>query len=277
MARTMTAEISPTTAAIRKAQIFNYAVKGDMDPRLDLGFDGIEIAVPDSARVNSVKVDGIQVGWKESLVLEGGELTLRVQLTDGGELGMIDESGELLEVEFESRIVGFFTRFSGRAFNSQQEVLRQTIEPGNATFSFDSDNLIVRAPTGTRLIGDMRVSPNPFTPNGDGINDAADISFTLFRLNEEVSVFSDSPTGNFRTTDIIVKMEVFDLSGRLVKTVFSKSLGSGVYDKSRDLDLSWDGRDDGDTTVSPGIYLYQITVEADAGDENVNGVVSVAY
>lgn len=39
----------------------------------------------------------------------------------------------------------------------------------------------------------------------------------------------------------------------------------------------WDGRDDQGRVVPPGIYLYQIEVNAEAGVERRQGVVQVAY
>ena len=39
----------------------------------------------------------------------------------------------------------------------------------------------------------------------------------------------------------------------------------------------WDGRDQDGFTVPPGVYLYQVEVEADAGTSRRQGVVSVAY
>ena len=39
----------------------------------------------------------------------------------------------------------------------------------------------------------------------------------------------------------------------------------------------WDGRDQAGFTVPPGVYLYQVEVEADASTSRRQGVVSVAY
>ena len=39
----------------------------------------------------------------------------------------------------------------------------------------------------------------------------------------------------------------------------------------------WDGRDQAGFTVEPGVYLYQVQVEADAGIFRRQGLVSIAY
>ena len=42
--------------------------------------------------------------------------------------------------------------------------------------------------------------------------------------------------------------------------------------------LAWDGRDEGGTLVSPGLYLARIEVDDDAGDDNsAVRLVGVAY
>ena len=55
-----------------------------------------------------------------------------------------------------------------------------------------------------------------------------------------------------------VRIKIFDLQGRLVKTLFSGSQQAGAYT------VCWDGRDMHDRPVAAGVYLYQIEF-VDAG------------
>ena len=103
------------------------------------------------------------------------------------------------------------------------------------------------------LLG-WKVSPNPFTPNGDGINDAAKIFYKLVRV----------------TSTVRVSIGIFALSGRLVKQVYEGEDPIGEYVRF------WDGTDSSDRPVAPGLYLCRIT--ADVHDrETAVGILSVAY
>ncbi|MCC7262487.1 MAG: hypothetical protein IT369_08205 [Candidatus Latescibacteria bacterium] len=64
---------------------------------------------------------------------------------------------------------------------------------------------------------------------------------------------------------------VFYLSGRQVRQGDSATASSGQH-----LQI-WDGRDDQGRVVPPGIYFYQIEVNAEAGVERRQGVVQVVY
>lgn len=95
------------------------------------------------------------------------------------------------------------------------------------------------------LLSGLRVQPGVVTPNGDGINDAAQVSFTVYRL-----------TGTVRFA-----VGVYDLAGRLVRDLsFERANASGEHG------LQWDGRDDGGSVVVPGIYLLRVHFEADADE-----------
>ncbi len=86
----------------------------------------------------------------------------------------------------------------------------------------------------------MSVIPNPFTPNGDGINDVANFIWP-------------AADGDWLTV-IIYSME-----GIPIVTIEGE-------------EPSWDGRDDGGGIVSGGIYVYM----AWAGNTRMSGVVCVA-
>jgi flagellar hook assembly protein FlgD len=94
-----------------------------------------------------------------------------------------------------------------------------------------------------------------FTPNGDGINDAMDISYDLLKL----------------VTPRPVVVEIRDLAGRLVREVYSGLDAAGRHVRE------WDGLDAQGQQVNPGIYICRIEVETEEGRQQRSGVVSVVY
>lgn len=100
----------------------------------------------------------------------------------------------------------------------------------------------------------LHVEPNPFTPNGDGINDQAQVTYDILRVVQPVPV----------------TIEVFDLSGRVVRR-WSNDRAVGSFSES------WDGTDDGNNLVPPGLYLMKLTGDTDNGDFVSTRVVSVVY
>ena len=67
-------------------------------------------------------------------------------------------------------------------------------------------------------------------------------------------------------------VEISDLSGRVVASVYSGQDAAGHYDRE------WRGLDDGGNLVPPGAYLYQIKVDTDRSEKVTQvGVVNVAY
>lgn len=49
-------------------------------------------------------------------------------------------------------------------------------------------------------------------------------------------------------------LQIYDIAGRLVRTLVHKKLQRGRYT------VSWDGKDSGGTDVAAGIYFYQLRV-----------------
>jgi len=99
-----------------------------------------------------------------------------------------------------------------------------------------------------------KVTPNPFTPNGDTRNDVALVSYDVLRVVEPVPV----------------EISISDLSGRRVRT-WTRSQKVGSYSQP------WNGRDDNDNVVPPGIYLVRLTANTDGGDIVATRTVSVVY
>jgi hypothetical protein len=98
-------------------------------------------------------------------------------------------------------------------------------------------------------VAEVRWSYNPFSPNGDGIADKTTISINL---NGEIE-------GQ-------VRVEIFDLNGKLIRTLVHEEAQSGH------ISIVWDGNDENGEQVSIGAYIYQVIV----GKEIRNGVLVVA-
>ena len=146
--------------------------------------------------------------------------------------------------------------FDGRVFDtSRPDEVRQQILIGNATDNISSERLSVTTSLSTSLVLSPSVFPNPFTPNGDGINDAAIISYKLLRI----------------TTPVPVNIKILDIGGRLVKQIHNDNDPIGEYSHT------WDGREDSGKLVPPGLYLYRIVAEMQSEQSINSGIISVVY
>jgi len=99
------------------------------------------------------------------------------------------------------------------------------------------------------LIWNLRVT-RIFTPNGDGMNDKAEITFSLLKV-----VGKEPEVG------------IYDLNGHLVREL----------SKEGEWGYIWDGRDRSGELVPPGVYLCRVRVKSDAGDCTVHRTVGVVY
>ncbi len=159
-------------------------------------------------------------------------------------------------VEFEARVLRFGAEFSGWVYDSREPDLKQSVNPGDATISFVGDVLTVRTPAAGDLLQRLEIQPRAFTPNSDGVNDEAAISFDLHELTDT------------RPVDV----RIWTLHGRLVRRFAPALLSSGHPPPYR-----WNGRDDAGRLVPPGVYLVQVELDSDTGRQTATATLSVAY
>ena len=246
-------EIFPDEGAIGETTQFTYFVKPTIRSG-DSSFDGVEIRTPSGVvSVDSLRVGGISYGelsWRNRDDGPGVEVLLPRRL------GPTD-SGVVVEVVFSAPLLREAGNlFAGRVFDTARpQEVRQRVIPGNAADEIDSDGLSVTASLSRSLLFSPEIRPNPFTPNGDGINDVVNISYKLLRV----------------TSAVPVSIEIFDLSGGLVKQVFAGREPLGEYTHT------WDGTDHSNERVRPGLYLYRITADVQTETETSTGILSVAY
>ena len=301
IAEELVAEIFPREVEVFESVDFTYAVRAKMEFDGVKGFDTFELLT--SSRV--LGIDKIEI-WElpDRLVAEQAlnadivtapnglsavqtpdgtqhALPYTVESADGGsfviqavtERNAImrfpqiirppDGGQMLLKIKFRGRVLLYSTLFRGQAVLSSQTGSIQRISAGNADFLGEGDlptasGITVLSPDINKgdLFGSFAIEPGVFTPNGDDINDDATIGYDILAVTRPTSV----------------AVHVFDLSGRLVKSLYSGADLSGHYDH-----LSWDGRDAHGKRVPPGLYLVSLSVDGDARQTSRVRTVGVAY
>ena len=176
---------------------------------------------------------------------------------------LVEEDGSLLRLRFRTAVLSFSTSFNAAVELSDEPGAAQPIVSGNAASLDDGD---VAAFSGTtvlswsvlkgRLLDAVSLAPNPFTPNGDQINDVLAVEYNVLALSVARPI----------------EIAVYDLAGRRVRTLHDGPEQTGRYE-----DKSWDGRDEEGKIVPPGMYIVRIVVEGDSQQEEQSRAVAVVY
>ncbi|NKB67574.1 MAG: hypothetical protein GKR89_10965 [Candidatus Latescibacteria bacterium] len=162
-----------------------------------------------------------------------------------------------IRLSFRTPVFKLLTQFRSWIWrDGQGEVLQQPSEPGNAADQLPSDQINVTVQDGERLLDLRNIGPNPFTPNGDGINDEVRFDFGLFLLTQSKEA----------------EVSIYDLTGRLVRRLVQAPEGAGAQE------VRWDGRDEHAEMVPPGLYIYQLQVDSDnEKGQTITGTIGLAY
>ena len=165
----------------------------------------------------------------------------------------------LYEARFRTRVFLSGTTFGAELKRATRPRIVQAISEGDAGSLAASQSLVVVADVENfPLLDRVRSLPQVFTPNGDGVNDQAEIRFTIYRLIRERRI----------------EVGIYDLSGRKVR-----ELSLHRENPSGDHSVAWDGRDDAGALVRPGTYLVRVAFAADvgAGKTQAASLVGVVY
>lgn len=255
--------------------------------------EGMEIDLGDGQTVNLTKAgegEGPVVdGQFRELFKADDQFVVAFPRINPADDGQIREAR--VKIRFRSRVIDFRTNFSAsvfldtlaadvdRQFSSNGILgirdggegildtlaffLPQRVEDANVVDFATTDQLTDRnslavtadiSEQSDNLVSNFKIIPNPFTPNGDGVNDVITVSFDIQRL----------------LTPRPVHLEVFDLNGQRLHLI-ERQLPSGGYSQQ------WDGRDVSGNMVPPGLYILRISTEADDAGAARTRLVSVAY
>ena len=244
--REFIAELTPQQVVPGKKTAFTYAVRAILEPE-DEGIDGLQVATPLPAAIKEVRINGSPVEYSEDVRADGFAVSFPEN--------RITEHATLLEVDFDAEVLVYGTRFTGRVFDTKREGdIPQIIVPGDATPDIDTDDLLVKWDLDRSLLASVEISQRHLTPNGDGVNDAVEISYRLLQVIQSIQV----------------SVEIFDLSGQRIWHR-SAEQANGQYT------ISWQGFDDAGQVVPPGLYVYQLVADADQGSNVYMGTLAVVY
>jgi hypothetical protein len=169
--------------------------------------------------------------------------------------GPVVGAGRLVRLKLAATV---FLNGTGLSVSARRgsDVPWQEGEAGDVTALTPGRGLTLSAEGAREVVRDLAVEPNPFTPNGDGINDVARIGLSLFK------VFAPRP----------LTLRVYTLGGRQVRVLEKQAVGGRQV-------FEWDGLDASGTLVPPGLYLVQVEADADAGGSGrtLTRVVGLAY
>ena len=308
LAREAKAEIAPAVGVIAgRDTLFVLVLQTSLGPE-NAGFNRLHIRTPAQIRtIESVSVEledspvrelrRIPLGDRrepgedefKEVAIEDQFFAVELPRQRASEDGL--SRNALIRVKFIGRVIDFKTRFQAHVFldtlgerdrtefvdkgvvvidesaagpDTLGFLLLQEVEEGNvvnfaaAELLEDRNSLSVVADISAQskeLVDNVELAPNPFTPNGDGINDELAISYDVLRL----------------IRPSLVRLEVFDLTGRRQRLIEELQLTSGGYTGI------WDGRDEIGETVPPGVYVLRIRADTDNRESVVLKQVAVVY
>lgn len=244
------ASVTPSEIPAFAKTKLNFKVDVDFSGS-SLGIDTLIIYLPSPSTVDNVLVNGVSVAHTVA--------TFPDRLIIGFANPIIASS--TIETFFFTRLIAP-SKFTSEIISRTSSWNPQNVEP--------KKNGLVEAwfvsTTGIsdKTLVNVRIDPNPFTPNGDGRNDQTIVDFAVSNVEKLKTL----------------RINVFDLRGKKIRTVTEIRTGiSPFYGDPRQggKGILWDGKDDGGDVVLPGVYLMQISIDTDNGGEVLTKTVVVAY
>ena len=247
LADSVVGEIDPGTAVLGEINSFTLHLRSVIgrDPRR--GFDTVLITTPFEVSSATVDVDGQRV---ESDPRWTGD-RLSVSFPND----RIDRTDAEVAIHFESLITVSGTEFGTEVADSRSDAFPQRVVAGDASEDATSNGLAVAGRIEDRLFADISVSSTVITPNGDGRNDDVTLSYVLLKAIRPIAV----------------RVIIHDLAAVPIRHLYDRRDDTGRYS------INWDGLDEGGRPVTPGLYLFRLVAETDAGDATAVRAIAVAY
>jgi hypothetical protein len=172
------------------------------------------------------------------------------------ERGSIQASGQLVRIGFRAKVLLNGSTLDVAIRDSEGDAVWQLVDAGDATSIHPGGDLSIAVPFNRKVLRLVGVDPPAFSPNGDGINDEAEIRFSVANVNVSRQI----------------EVRIYDLSGRLMWREERMSFGDQTF--------RWPGTDNDGNHVPPGLYLCRVDVDVDsqgASKQSDHRIIAVAY
>ena len=242
------ASVEPNRAVLGRDTLFTYRLELNFSAG-DLGVERVRVALPS------------QIELEEIVPPLGVEIAATTASSTALELVLAEpwHQAGVLEMRFRGRLLShafeFRAQVSGPDGGATLDA-EENVEPDPHSGQPRSWQVSASGVAGP-LLSQVRPVPKVFSPNGDGINDATAIEFTLARVSEPQ----------------LVKVDIFNVEGRPVRALYAGPLNAGEYSAPG----LWDGRDDAGELVAPGLYLVRVRIFLERKEESRLRTVAVAY
>ena len=231
------------TVATGQPATFEYALAADLSG--NDGFDGLRIATPGTAQLESVSVgEDREAVAIDSIFFDDSGISLFFPSRP-----ITAASNATLFVRFTATPLRYTTLFEGWLLDSAGAV-PQRVAPGDATNLLGTNSVVVFGSLGDPL-GRFELGAGVVTPNGDERNDDLTVQYDLVFLIEPAQV----------------RVSVHDLSGRLVHTLLQEDQAAGSY-----LARWTEAR-----KLPPGHYIVRLRVETQTETFERLRIVAVSY
>lgn len=233
-----------------------WRTDGSLLPNADTGFQSLRIQT--TARIDAIDkvlVDDREVEFTATYdPIEGTGIRLRRTIL---------QDGTFIQIFLRGAVFRDATRFDvqasdrrlveGELLTVHQSAREEDVDPLSL-----GGSLVVRiASEEGRLPLLQSVSPSSpiISPNGDGINDRFELRYALLKLTDAAPSY----------------LNIYALDGRLVRQI------EGGLQLNGDQIYRWDGFDAQGDRLTPGLYIYRLSIHTDEGIVQENGVIGVAY
>lgn len=240
VAREVLGSVEADAVGIGERTTLKYRAALQVEPD-DYGIDLISL---EGARVEveEIRFEGAMASFEEGLDPEGGTI---IELAPADRIeasGALEIAGRALFLQDQTALV---LRVGSRVQQERDGYInwQNAREDPASTWT-------VRAGGALGLLSKVEFGPRPFSPLGAEL----EFRFVVGHLRDQ--------------TEVAVR--IFTIEGRRVRKL-ARMGGTGEYR------MAWDGRDQQNRIVAPGLYLFEVRVEAGDSTSSRRGAFVVAY
>lgn len=244
------ASVSPSEIPAFEKATLHYFIDAVISPA-NLGIDTIIIFTQSAAAIQNVLVNNSAVPFFAATFPDKLIVSFRNTIFTSSKIEIIFSTRLITSTKFKSEVISKAAAWNPQSVDYQKNAFGEAWSV--STTGISSTTLV-----------NVRIDPNPFTPNGDGKNDQTIVDFAIANIVKTKSL----------------RIAVYNLLGKKIRSLADLQTGVAPFygdPRKGGKGILWDGKDDEGKVVLPGVYLMQISIDTDNGGEFITKTVVVSY